>query len=238
MDAMTERLALFRELLQSVNPYFSLTELDHHYDTISSETGERQGIWSMFFGFSKRAPSGNMTPESLLRGHVEPTPALFVFTNTLGFEGVVVSDWWALGGGPNNPGRMTGITSEGVDLGEQTIGWLYNDALANGVDMFGSGSMIRDYSNLGSYPSNNYPQAIIDGLATGEVEKANVDTAATRILRFKFNKGLFENPYRDVQVSYSQGADHGSTEGGFVTTTSPWVYVDLLYGDKTPVVSS
>lgn len=115
--------------------------------------------------------------------------------DTLGFEGVVVSDWWALGGGPSNPGRMSGITSEGVDLGQQTIGWLYNDALENGTDMFGSGSMIRDYSNWESSPSSNYPQAIIDGLASGEVEKANVDQAATRILRFKFNKGLFENPY-------------------------------------------
>ncbi len=118
--------------------------------------------------------------------------------DTLGFDGVVVSDWWALGGGPSNPGRMTGITAEGVDLGEQTIGWLYNEALANGTDMFGSGSMIRDYSNWESSPSSNYPQAIIDGLASGEVEKVNVDTAATRILRFKFNKGLFDNPYCDV----------------------------------------
>ena len=297
--------------------------------------------------------------------------------DTLGFEGVVVSDWWALGGGPSNPGRMTGITSEGVDLGQQTIGWLYNDALENGTDMFGSGSMIRDYSDWESSPSSNYPQAIIDGLSTGEVEKANVDQAATRILRFKFNKGLFENPYCDVDaavelctstewaanqtaitndeelraarnpyevelterlqaksavlvknddnllplskdakiyidgsnsaakegykkymtelgvtvvdqmedadivvgdyasindatelfiedaqdlekpivltlnttkptqyaiesanallyLSYSQGADHGSTEGGFVTTTAPWVYVNLLYGVVEP----
>ncbi len=297
--------------------------------------------------------------------------------DTLGFDGVVVSDWWALGGGPSNPGRMTGITSEGVDLGEQTIGWLYNEALANGTDMFGSGSMIRDYSDWENSPSSNYPQAIIDGLETGEVEKANVDQAATRILRFKFNKGLFENPYCNVDeavalcasaewaanpteitndeelraarnpeevelterlqaesavlikndnnllplstdskvyidassatalegykkyiaemgatvvedmaeadvvigdyasisdatelfiedaqdagkpiilslngteptqyaiesadallyLTYSQAADHGSTEGGFVTTTSPWVYVDLLYGVVEP----
>ena len=297
--------------------------------------------------------------------------------DTLGFDGVVVTDWWALGGGPSNPGRMSGVTLEGVDLGEQTIGWLYNDALANGVDMFGSGAMIRDYSNWEDSPSSNYPQAIIDGLASGEVEKANVDMAATRILRFKFNKGLFENPYCDVDaavelcasaewaanpteitndeelraarnpyevelterlqaesavlvknddnllplskdakvyvdgsnaaakegyikymtemgvtvvesmeeadvvvgdygtindatelfiddaeyygkpmvltlnntkpneytlksadallyLSYNQGADHGSTEGGFVTTTAPWVYVDLLYGEVQP----
>ena len=298
-----------------------------------------------------------------------------------GFDGVVVTDWWALGGGPSNPGRMSGITAEGVDLSQQTIGWLYNEAMANGTDMFGSGSMIEDYSNWENSPSSNYPQAIIDGLASGEVEKKNVDQAATRILRFKFNKDLFENPYHDVKnavevcasaewaatataetviandedlraarnpaevelterlqaksavlvkndgnllplskdakvyvdgsstdalngykkyfaekgitlvddmedadvvvgdfgsindaaelfiedaqdagkpivlslnntkptqyaienatallyLSYSQGADHGSTEGGFVTTTSPWVYVDLLYGDNDKV---
>lgn len=297
--------------------------------------------------------------------------------DTLGFDGVVVTDWWALGGGPSNHGRMSGVTAEGVDLGQQTIGWLYNEALANGTDMFGSGSMIRDYSNWESSPSSNYPQAIIDGLASGEVEKANVDQAAARILRFKYNKGLFENPYCDVKaavelcasaewaanptpitsdeelraarnpyevelterlqaksavlvknddnllplskdakiyidgsnstakegykkymtelgvtlvdnmedadvvvgdyasindatelfiedaqdlekpivltlnttkptqyaiesanallyLSYSQGADHGSTEGGFVTTTAPWVYVNLLYGIVEP----
>jgi len=295
---------------------------------------------------------------------------------TLGFQGVVVSDWWALGGGPYNSGRMVGITAEGVDLGQQTIGWLYNEALANGTDMFGSGSITHDYSNWEASPSSNYPDAIIDGLASGEVDKANVDMAATRILRFKFNKGLFENPYKDVDaaiaicasaewaanpvaptsdeelraarnpeevvlteklqaesavlvkndnnllplqagtqvyieasssaakkgyityisayttvvddmedadvvigdfssiddacelfiddatdlekpivltlnctdptqyaiesadaliyMSYSQGADHGSTEGGFVTTTAPWVYADLLFGTVQP----
>ena len=297
--------------------------------------------------------------------------------DTLGFDGVVVTDWWALGGGPSNPGRMSGITAEGVDLGEQTIGWLYNEALANGTDMFGSGGMYHDYSDWESSPSSNYPDAIIDGLESGEVEKANVDQAATRILRFKFNKGLFENPYCDVDaavelcaspewaanpteitndeelraarnpyevelterlqtesavlvkndnnilplskdakiyidgsnstaldgykkyiadmgatvvdsmeeadvivgdygkiddatelfiedaqdigkpivltmnttkpnayalenadavlyLSYSQAADHGSTEGGFVTGTSPWIYVDMLFGEKEP----
>ena len=117
---------------------------------------------------------------------------------TLGFDGVVVTDWWALGGGPSNPGRMSGITPEGVDLGQQTIGWLYNRALELGTDMFGSGSMMKDYTNWESSPSSNYPYAIIDGLASGEVEKKNVDQAATRILTYKFDKSLFDNPYRNV----------------------------------------
>lgn len=118
---------------------------------------------------------------------------------TLGFNGIVVSDWWALGGGPSNPGRMSGITPEGVDLGQQTIGWLYNRALELGTDMFGSGSMIKDYSNWESSPSSNYPYAIIDGLASGEVEKKNVDQAAKRILTYKFSKGLFEDPYNVIE---------------------------------------
>lgn len=37
-----------------------------------------------------------------------------------------------------------------------------------------------------------------------------------------------------LYLSYNQRADHGSTEGGFVTTTAPWVYVDLLYGEVQP----
>ena len=118
---------------------------------------------------------------------------------TLGFDGVVVTDWWALGGGPSNPGRMTGITPEGVDLGQMDIYWLMNRALELGTDMFGSGSMMDSHENWEQSPSSNYPTALYEGLANGKVEKTNVDQAATRILRDKFNKGLFDNPYRNVQ---------------------------------------
>lgn len=37
-----------------------------------------------------------------------------------------------------------------------------------------------------------------------------------------------------LYLSYSQAADHGSTEGGFVTGTSPWIYADLIFGDRQP----
>lgn len=120
--------------------------------------------------------------------------------DTLGFDGVVVSDWWALGGGPGNPGRMTGITSEGVDLATKDARWLYNEALRLGTDMFGSGSMKRG-ENFEESPSSNWPDAIINGLKEGGVDKENVDRAATRILKFKFDKGLFENPYCDVNAA-------------------------------------
>ncbi len=118
--------------------------------------------------------------------------------NELGFDGVVVTDWWALGGGPSNPGRMSGITPEGEDLATKDIFWLYNRALELGTDMFGSGSMMDSHENWESSPSSNYPTAMIEGMKTGAIEMKNVDQAATRILKFKFDKGLFDNPYKNV----------------------------------------
>ena len=295
--------------------------------------------------------------------------------NELGFDGIVVTDWWALGGGPNNPGRMTGITVEGEDLSTKDAEWLYNRALELGTDVFGGG-ILAEGTDWESAPSSLWPQIMINGIADGTITKENADRSAARVLRFKFKKGLFENPYCDVDAAieltasaewaaeqfeitndeelraarnpyeveltetlqaesailvkndgdllplekgikvyvdassatnlegyvkyiseyaevvddpeeadvmvgdfgqindacelflddaadygkpavltlnqtqptqytlesadavmylrYSQGADHGSTEGGFITSTSPWIYADLLFGEKEP----
>ncbi len=117
---------------------------------------------------------------------------------TLGFDGVVVTDWWAFGGGPSNPGRMSGITPEGEDLATKDIYWLFNRALELGTDMFGSGSMMDSHENWEQSPSSNYPTALIQGIKEGTIEKKWVDRSATRILRDKFEKGLFEDPYNSV----------------------------------------
>ena len=121
--------------------------------------------------------------------------------DTLGFDGIVVTDWWALGMG----GQVHGVTNEGVELGEQTGAWLYNRALELGTDMFGAGGighgtdiagiLNEDGSRTGS-TMWNWPDCIIEGLADGQVDQANVDRSVARILNFKFRKGLFDNPYR------------------------------------------
>jgi len=43
-----------------------------------------------------------------------------------------------------------------------------------------------------------------------------------------------ENADAVMYLSYNQGADHGSSEAGFVMTTAGWVYADLLFGVKEP----
>ena len=121
--------------------------------------------------------------------------------DTLGFNGIVVTDWWALGMGS----QVKGVTNEGVELSEQTGAWLYNRALELGTDMFGAGG-IGHGTNIAGYDDAdgkhqgstmwNWPDCIIEGLADGQVDQANVDRSVARILNFKFRKGLFENPYR------------------------------------------
>lgn len=113
--------------------------------------------------------------------------------DTLGFDGIVVTDWWALGMG----GQVSGVTNEGVELSEQSGRWLYNEALKNGTDMFGAGNIFHG-ETITDNTMANWPDCIVNGLKEGDVEKQWVDRSAARILKFKFEKGLFENPYRVV----------------------------------------
>lgn len=154
--------------------------------------------------------------------------------DTLGFDGIVVTDWWALGMG----GQVSGVTNEGVELSEQTGAWLYNEALLNGTDMFGAGGIAHgtDITGIknedGSVTGStmwNWPDCIIEGLKTGEVDIANVDRSVARILKFKFNKGLFENPYRVVDEALEVVA---SAE--WIANPTPIVTNEDLRAARTP----
>ncbi|MDR1598540.1 MAG: hypothetical protein LBS11_01465 [Oscillospiraceae bacterium] len=125
---------------------------------------------------------------------------------TLGFDGVVVTDWWALGMGAH----VTGVTAEGVDLAQQNGRQLYKLMLEAGVDVFGTTISLRG-EDIDSAIMANYPDCIINGVKEGEIDKALVDRAATRVLRFKFNKGLFENPYVDAEAAIALGANDSYT---------------------------
>jgi hypothetical protein len=48
------------------------------------------------------------------------------------------------------------------------------------------------------------------------------------------NQYALENSNALLYMSYNQGADHGSSEAGYVSTTAPWVYADMLFGTVAP----
>ena len=117
--------------------------------------------------------------------------------NVLGFDGVVVTDWWALRATQTDPVPDL----EGNMLSEQSFEWLYNRAIELGTDVFGAGSMNHGYTHeeVLTRVGGNWPDVIIHGIETGEINMDALHESSARILRFKFRKGLFENPYRVVE---------------------------------------
>ena len=114
---------------------------------------------------------------------------------TLGFDGVVVTDWWPFGMGT----PLGGITPEGIDLSQQTYAWKVNRVLELGTDMFGTPNV--DHGGEDAYQSNTMchrPDLIVAGLQDGTIKRVFVDRALTRIYSFSMKKGLFEDPYRNV----------------------------------------
>ncbi|MFZ5496470.1 MAG: glycoside hydrolase family 3 N-terminal domain-containing protein [Verrucomicrobiota bacterium] len=90
-----------------------------------------------------------------------------------GFTGVVVSDWAAVAQLVNQ-----GFAADGTEAAQK--------ALAAGVDIDMSSGLYRQHG--------------ADLLATGRLKQADVDEAVRRVLRLKFELGLFERPYAEANA--------------------------------------
>jgi len=89
-----------------------------------------------------------------------------------GFQGFVVSDWNAVG-----ELVVHGIAAEAAEAAKL--------AVAAGVDMDMEGDVYRKH--------------LLELVKKGEVPEQLIDEAVRRILRVKFQLGLFENPYADPE---------------------------------------
>jgi beta-glucosidase len=106
-----------------------------------------------------------------------------VLKGELGFQGFLVSDWAAI----------DQISSDYKQDVERSVN--------AGLDMV----MIP----YGPGQPNNYVEFITDLkelVAEGKVSEARIDDAVTRILRIKFQMGLFENPYTDPALTAQIGS--------------------------------
>ena len=117
----------------------------------------------------------------------------------LGFDGVVVTDWWAFA----QLSAGTGVDNQGNVLDEMSYYWLFNRALELGSDLIGTaggcatGTMAAWEANKGTH----FPELLAEGLANGEVSEELVDRSLTRLYRFAMKKNIFDNPYRDPQAA-------------------------------------
>lgn len=100
-----------------------------------------------------------------------------VLKGELGFQGFVVSDWG-------------GIDQISSDYDEAVI-----SAINAGVDM-----------NMVPYDYERFMAALKAAAATQAVSQARIDDAVRRILRAKFELGLFEHPYGDPALAGTVGS--------------------------------
>ena len=87
----------------------------------------------------------------------------------LGFEGVVCTDWGVV------TGRIWGV--EALTIEER-----YLKSIEAGVDQYGGESE---------------PEYVVDLVNSGAISEARIDESVRRILKNKFDLGLFEEPYVD-----------------------------------------
>ena len=143
--------------------------------------------------------------------------------NTLGFDGIVVSDW-----GDQGDNNSQGTTVDGIDLLSLSIPERYAFAINNGMDQIGNPA--ADYSgdgHGGTADRGAMEIAIRDGLISEE----RCWTTCRRVLKDKFELGLFENPYSDVDKALALAA---SAE----YIAEPWDVVDndTLMAARNPEV--
>ena len=114
----------------------------------------------------------------------------------LGYEGIICLDWPL---GADSIMTKTGITPEGVDVSTLSLAERYILILDTGIDMFScygetKGLSPEENSELGN---NYYPEVIVQAINDGLYTEEALDVHVGRILKNKFDIGIFEDPYSD-----------------------------------------
>lgn len=120
-----------------------------------------------------------------------------ILRDDLGYEGVVCLDW------PLDITQImnnTGVTSDGVDISTLSATERYAMILNAGVDMFSCyGAVLgTDIEALSEeIRMRAFPDLIIDAVDQGLVTEEDFNEHVARVLRNKFELGIFEDPYSD-----------------------------------------
>ena len=137
--------------------------------------------------------------------------SLAYLRDTLGYDGVLVTDWGSIGY------AAKGIDADGIDLATLSNPERYAYEINIGVDQLGINRATTDPAK-GS--GSCYVMGdMIEAVETGLIAPERVDEAVARLLRTKFDLGLFENPYTDPDKALEIAA---SAE----YIAEPWEIVD------------
>ncbi|TFF75801.1 glycoside hydrolase family 3 protein [Aeromonas taiwanensis] len=161
----------FEAKVAAVMPYYALPE---------GLTYEGQTIEEVGFGFNRQILT------DLLRGH-------------FGFSGVVLSDWGIVNDCPTR--CEEGLSQAEVDAGVSP--WTVPFGMSWGVEKLSKAERYAKAIDAGvnQFGGVEDPAPLLAAVQAGLVTEAAVTSSAERILEQKFELGLFENPYVDVQAA-------------------------------------
>ena len=155
--------------------------------------------------------------------------SMAVLRQTLGYDGCVVTDWPMWMQSPS----ASGVTPEGLDLSTATLAQLYATIFNADVDQVGCFFMVEDdvaieyEAVVAKYPGmmqpmwpNEVKAAVEQGLLTWET----IERHCFRVLRNKFDLGLFEDPYSNLDEVLEMVASEEYKAGKFDLLTIDDVY--------------
>lgn len=125
-------------------------------------------------------------------------PTMTYLRETLGYEGIIVSDWGAQGAD-----NSSGVTYDGINLDELTIPERYAFTINLGLDQIGSPGSAYDVENPGF---NSDRGAVQEAFEQGLITEERLHETCYRVLKDRFELGLFENPYSDAEYALSLAA--------------------------------
>ena len=155
--------------------------------------------------------------------------SMAILRETLGYDGCVVTDWPMWMQVPS----ASGTTPEGVDLSTCSVGELYAIILNADVDQVGCFFMVESdvptvYEDIiARYPGlmqPMWPETIKEQIENGNLTKETVDRHAKRVLRNKFDLGLFEDPYSSLEEALELCASDAYKAEAFELATIEDVY--------------
>lgn len=118
--------------------------------------------------------------------------------DSLGYQGIVCSDWGIL-----TTIKILGYTiSEARDYGVEQLSPAHKvkKALEAGLDQFGGESV---------------PELIVELVQNGEIPETRIDHSARKLLRLKFQLGLFDNPFVEEGKAASVCGDEAHAGSGY-----------------------
>ena len=143
--------------------------------------------------------------------------------STLGYDGIIVSDW-----GDQGDSNSGGTTVDGVEILSLSIPERYAYVINNGLDQIGAFACDYESDGHGGQASRS---GINEALEQGLISEERCYETCYRVLKDKFELGLFENPYsdKDKALAIASSAEY---------IAEPWdiTDIDTLMAARNPEV--